>query len=40
MTEYTQLRVKVTTRDLLKGIGEMGDTYDTVINKLIQERKK
>jgi len=35
MVEYTQVRLRKETCEALKQVGEMGDSYDSVINKLI-----
>ena len=37
MHEYTQVRLRRSTVDRLKSIGEMGDSYDKVINRLIEQ---
>ena len=35
MTEYTQVRLRRSTCQRLKTFGSMGDSYDKVINKLM-----
>ncbi|GAG33596.1 unnamed protein product [marine sediment metagenome] len=40
MTDTVPIRVKLETREKLKAIGLMGDTYDDVINKLLDCWKK
>ena len=36
MIEYTQVRLRRSTCERLKTFGEMGDSYDKVINKLMK----
>lgn len=38
--EITTLRVKVTTRDRLASIGNKDDTFDALINRLLDEHEK
>lgn len=33
----TTIELKKTTRDVLKGLGNKGDTYDSLVNKMIKE---
>lgn len=33
---YTSIKIQMETRDDLKELGKMGDTWDTVIKRLIQ----
>lgn len=40
MTETTTIQVKKQTRDELRAIGSMGDDYNSVIEKLIQEHNR
>jgi hypothetical protein len=40
MIEFTQVRLRRETCEALKAIGEMGDSYDSVIRRLLDERKK
>ena len=35
----TTIQVKESTRDLLKGIGEKGKTYDQIIHELVEIRE-
>jgi|GEM_PF-961530 len=35
----TTIQVKESTRDLLKGIGEKGETYDQIIHELVEIRE-
>ena len=37
MSDYTQVRLRRSTTKRLKALGEMGDSYDAVINKLIDK---
>ena len=36
-TTTTTIRIEKSTKDRLESIGKMSDTYDTVINRLIDE---
>jgi len=36
--KYTQVRLRRSTTDRLKSIGDMGDSYDKVINKLLDKQ--
>lgn len=43
--ELTSIKIKKETRDVLKGIGKKGETYDDIINRLLdrvlrRKRKK
>ncbi len=38
--EITTIKVRVSTRDLLKSLGRKGETYDEIIRRLIHEAKK
>jgi len=38
MDDYTTIKVKVTTREALKEIGNMGDTYDALLQRLINKK--
>ena len=38
--EYTSIRVKVETRERLRKIGEKGDTYNVIIERLLEETKQ
>lgn len=40
MSETTTIQIKKETRDALKEMGSMGDNYNTVIQKLIEEHKR
>jgi hypothetical protein len=40
MAETTTIQVKTKTRDELRAIGSMGDDYNSVIEKLIQEHNR
>ena len=40
MSETTTIRIKVETRDELKHLGDIGDDYDTVIDRLIREHHR
>ncbi len=40
MAETTTIQVKTKTRDELHAIGSMGDDYNSVIEKLIQEHNR
>jgi predicted CopG family antitoxin len=40
MSETTTIQIKKETRDALKEIGSMGDDYNKVIQKLIEEHKR
>ena len=40
MSETTTIQIKKETRDALKEIGTMGDDYNNVIQKLIEEHKE
>lgn len=40
MTEWSPQRLRKSTCDRLKARGEMGDSYDKVINKLLDEAEK
>ncbi len=40
MAETTTIQVKTKTRDKLRAIGSMGDDYNSVIEKLIQEHNR
>jgi hypothetical protein len=37
MSEITTIQIRTDTRDELKRIGSMGDDYNSVIQRLIQE---
>jgi len=37
MCDFTQVRLRRSTTDRLKVFGEMGDSYDKVINKLMDK---
>ncbi len=37
MNDYTQVRLRRTTCERLKAFGKMGDSYDNVINKLLDK---
>jgi hypothetical protein len=39
-TTTTTIRIEKSTKDRLESIGKMSDTYDTVINRLIDEYTK
>lgn len=36
MTSNTQVRISTDTRDALKDVGKMGDTYDSLIIEMIR----
>jgi hypothetical protein len=36
-TDFTTIKLKDTTIPRLKALGTMGDSYDTVINRLLDE---
>lgn len=38
--EYTSIRVKIETRERLRKIGEKGDTYNVIIERLLEETKQ
>jgi len=38
--EGTMIRISKHTRDRLKELGKKGDTYDMIINRLIDEVKR
>ncbi|MGA1792917.1 MAG: hypothetical protein ACMUHM_03110 [Thermoplasmatota archaeon] len=40
MSETTTIRIRVETRDTLKELGNLGDDYDSVIDRLIREHNK
>jgi len=40
MSENTKIQIAKETRDALKEIGSMGDDYNKVIQKLINEHKR
>ena len=40
MGEYINIRIRKSTRDKLKKLGRKGDTYDDIINRLIDEFHK
>ncbi len=40
MTQYTYLRVFTSTRDKLKALGAKGDTYDIILNRLMDKASK
>jgi len=40
MPEMTTLQVKKTTRDRLKGIGSKGETWDDLLNRMMDERNE
>lgn len=40
MSETTTIRIKVETRDELKQLGNIGDDYDIVIERLIREHHR
>jgi hypothetical protein len=33
--ELTSIKIKKSTRDELKGIGKKGETYDDIVNRLL-----
>ena len=35
MGKHTQIRIKTETREQLKSLGRKGDTYDNIINMLL-----
>ena len=37
MTDYTQVRLRCSTCERLKSVGDMGDSYDKVIQRLLSE---
>jgi hypothetical protein len=39
-SEDINIRIRKATSDRLKALGSMSDTYDTVINRLIDEYEK
>lgn len=39
MTPNTQIRISTDTRDALKEVGNMGDTYDILLCKMIDTYK-
>jgi hypothetical protein len=40
MSETTTIRISVETRDTLKELGNLGDDYNTVIERLIREHNR
>lgn len=40
MEDQTMIRVKKETRERLAALGSKGDTYDDIINKLIEDASK
>ena len=40
MTDTVPIRVKLDTREKLKDIGSKGETYDDIINDMLEHRKK
>jgi hypothetical protein len=40
VTETTTIQIRKQTRDELRAIGSMGDDYNSVIEKLIQEHNR
>lgn len=36
-SNLTTIEIKKTTRDVLKELGNKGDTYDSLLNKMIKE---
>lgn len=40
MTDTVPIRVKLDTRENLKAIGLKGETYDDIINQMLERRKK
>ena len=40
MSDSTTLAIKKTTRDRLRELGTKGETWDELINRLIDERKE
>ncbi|MGA1822579.1 MAG: hypothetical protein ACMUIG_08625 [Thermoplasmatota archaeon] len=40
MSETTTIRIRADTRDQLKQLGNLGDDYDTVIERLIREHNR
>ena len=40
MTATTTIRINVETREELKHLGDIGDDYDLVINRLIREHNR
>jgi DNA replicative helicase MCM subunit Mcm2 (Cdc46/Mcm family) len=38
--EKTTIQITKVTRDKLKNLGKKGDTYDEIINSLIQQKQK
>lgn len=39
MSEMTTIKVSMKTRDALKDLGKKGDSYDTLIRRLMKEKK-
>ena len=39
-SEYTTIKVKSNTRDKLQKLGSMADSYDTVIERLLNEHEE
>lgn len=37
---YTSIRVKISTKEALRNAGDMGESYDKVINRLLKKQKK
>jgi len=37
--KYTQIRVRTGTHDLLAQLGNYNDTFDSIINKLLEDKK-
>jgi hypothetical protein len=37
--EYTSIRIKPETRDRLQKAGRKGETYDQIVNRLLDERR-
>jgi hypothetical protein len=40
MSEMTTIQLKKTTRDKLKGLGSKGESWDSLLNRLMDERKE
>jgi len=40
MSEYSYIRLKKETVEKLKKIGHKGETYDDIVNRLIEEAKE
>jgi hypothetical protein len=35
MSEFTTIKIRKETRDVLKSVGKKGETYDDIINRLL-----